>query len=1332
MGPPTPDNAGVRAVHAVLLHTTGKLLLWSGRAEGRSLYEAWVWTPGDPDGRPEPFDEDEFTADEEAAPFNNTNPDVPDPSVAGWDLFCSHQVQLEDGRILVVGGTGAQEAGPGLGLPAVFIFDPDASPATPYREFWVQDLRDMADGRWYPTAVVLPDGRVVVFSGRRANGSINETVELLSPPDYQPVPVDGGNKSLYIYPGLHLVRGGKIFYTGTTWGYRGPGIPTVSFEMTRLERARWNDYDKPGSSGIPLEPNFVERREGMSLLLPPARAGQILLIGGSRKKPDIQNTDAVGNLLWEYRDATDNRHVVATDAAGNVIYVDEPATTATGEVDADGNVTNDGTGPLAGVTKVDRWMLYDGITPASNPASVEILHTRGLPDDPTSTEPVWESIGDMAIGLVGDAADNRRGRANVSAVLLPDGKVCIVGGKLDHRFAPYDYVHEAEIFDPVSRLFTKMAAQGRNRGYHSVALLLPDGRVFVGGTDRTMEFFKPPYFFTEPGVDRLEILGINTVGSPPNHVHYGGTFTIEVANAYDVNRVALLRPGAITHHTDTDQRYVDPIVVPESMGEFGNDLLHVTLPYDPSVAPPGYYMVFLIDNYDRPCVEAEWIRISARKCTIGQDRSLISKDEVQALLNDEGAPAVIREAIFVHVDGFLPGELGIGESLPTGSALRDIAPGLDPSGLNINGMSITPENVYDELREDPINPRIRQRFSFAYNLDFSNLVPFEDETGATVEEKDISLHAEVRTTVSNLSGFTCDASIRLINQPNPYMTDGAVPWLSMDVRVFRIREGDDIFGVRMGGGDGAANTFILQVLTNLQLPAQDFEEELSEDQEESALMISEFEGDRRVYNFAVARVRYRGTTLPAERVRVFFRSFRTAVCNMVWDPATTYSRHVDRDGVVRPLLGTVGDKVATIPFFAYPRADKMDEQEIQEETLEGTGREEIKYFGCWLDFNQTERTDPQNLRFPETIVPGATGPFEAGTDNPLKTIQQLLRGEHQCLVAELVFGDLIELGDTPGSSDKLSQRNLAVLQSDNPGSVTSRVVEHTFDLKPVIPGSYIKSALNSQHPSLIGIPAQRGFPLLRYDELRIFWGDLPKDTEVEMFIPHADIDTMMELHRIRYGAVTFEKIDDSTIRCRVGGLTFLPIVSGTFSNIAGLLTFKLPDTIVSGQTFRVVFRQIHGLTRETVGSFEVFIPVKRAEEIVGGVSNTYAVLKAIAATIPAADRWYPVFQKYIHGMEARIRGLGGDPDQIPASGRGWLEVPPTEAYTGKVSQLLYDCFGDFDGFILDLCPDEQLFKSKEKAIEEIVRRACRERTRVTVYTLPDDKTRPFRIVLHCH
>ena len=76
---------------------------------------------------------------------------------------------------------------------------------------------------------------------------------------------------------------------------------------------------------------------------------------------------------------------------------------------------------------------------------------------------------------------------------------------------------------------------------------------------------------------------------------------------------------------------------------------------------------------------------------------------------------------------------------------------------------------------------------------------------------------------------------------------------------------------------------------------------------------------------------------------------------------------------------------------------------------------------------------------------------------------------------------------------------------------------------------------------------------------------------------------------------------------------------------------------------------------------------------------TYSVLKAIAATIPAADRWYPVFQKYIHGMEARIRGLGGDPDQIPASGRGWLEVPPTEAYTGKVSQLLYDCFGDFDG-----------------------------------------------------
>jgi hypothetical protein len=109
--------------------------------------------------------------------------------------------------------------------------------------------------------------------------------------------------------------------------------------------------------------------------------------------------------------------------------------------------------------------------------------------------------------------------------------------------------------------------------------------------------------------------------------------------------------------------------------------------------------------------------------------------------------------------------------------------------------------------------------------------------------------------------------------------------------------------------------------------------------------------------------------------------------------------------------------------------------------ITGTGAaESTAYFGCWLDFNQA------TPRFP--LMPphnGGGGAFGGS----LLSIQQLVRNDHCCLVAEIHYPlNPISNGATPGSHDNLSQRNLVVVESDNPGSTATHTVQSTFEIKP--------------------------------------------------------------------------------------------------------------------------------------------------------------------------------------------------------------------------------------------------------------------------------------------
>jgi hypothetical protein len=207
------------------------------------------------------------------------------------------------------------------------------------------------------------------------------------------------------------------------------------------------------------------------------------------------------------------------------------------------------------------------------------------------------------------------------------------------------------------------------------------------------------------------------------------------------------------------------------------------------------------------------------------------------------------------------------------------------------------------------------------------------------------------------------------------------------------------------------------------------------------LELSSTVGGVPVLNFAVAKVRYRADTQDAIDVRLFFRTFNTMISDLSYtnDTDAEMQNYRRTNAGTIPLLGvnsfTSGDgnQIVSIPYFAERRINTATQSmtsqldNINKHTLRHAGAVEAHtYFGCWLDFNQT---DPQ---FPVNVRKGNDGPFTGRVP-----ILQLIRGTHQCLVAEIRFQpdttDPISNGATPASSDRLAQRHLALVESDNLG-----------------------------------------------------------------------------------------------------------------------------------------------------------------------------------------------------------------------------------------------------------------------------------------------------------
>lgn len=756
----------------------------------------------------------------------------------------------------------------------------------------------------------------------------------------------------------------------------------------------------------------------------------------------------------------------------------------------------------------------------------------------------------------------------------------------------------------------------------------------------------------------------------------------------------------------------------------------------PTDIPAGDYSLFVVANGIPSAHFA--VSVGTQDLVIRLEMSNFTVGEVTAQQGLTGA-GNFGDALEVEVEGFSQDD--IGSTLPTVA---------DPiSGLSY--VSTGPGSPSD-LTLPPDQP---QRFTFPFQAEFANTGMF------TSSDQTVVLSATFAPPAGSVSN---NAQIVLQQTPNPYMLHGgsgpgAEWYLSVDIRVFQLKAGEKLFGLAAAQGtspqDGAT-TWIQQTIDNLNKDPAGLGpvfDGLSQDEDTSSLNLLQTDNSgNNIYNFALARVRYQDSQV-ANNVRLFFRVFATQQVAPTYDPTTSYFSYKSGSTVV-PVLGVEGDEIVTIPFFAHPRVDasqplssQPDPKNIHNINPDPLGAVVDTYYGCWLDINQ-----PNDLRFPDRMVGNTPSDYQYGpygSFNNLVSILQLVRSQHQCLVCEVSFDpDPITAGDDPSDTDKLAQRNLAFVSSANPGVDSSRLIPQTFELKPT--------------PATLKLDQKP-------DELVIDWGNVPDGSTAQIYLPGTTSAAILAWAATLYTTHNLRAFDSYTIEVNTGGTTYIPIPKGTNINFAGLLSVQLPSGVKKGETYDVIVRQITSddyrqpvtqitkprgkksqavadsppsqyAWRHTSGIFKLTIPVDTRTELLETEERYYAILQFIAKSIPLASRWYPIFQRYLTQVAGRVEGFGGNPGTILPSGTGSLpgdgkKHPPCRRdhlveFVGKVAGLIYNHFGDFEGFVLEEgCNRVRRFRSTECRLANLLGEAWKDRATVRVITDSCDESCVLEVVV---
>jgi hypothetical protein len=144
--------------------------------------------------------------------------------------------------------------------------------------------------------------------------------------------------------------------------------------------------------------------------------------------------------------------------------------------------------------------------------------------------------------------------------------------------------------DPATGKWSTIDSITVYRGYHSTALLLPDGRVLSAGGEQTgasAEIYSPPYLFkgARPSIT-----------SAPSSVKYGQVFQVATLDVANIGQVTWIRLSSVTHSFNQNQR-LNHLQFAQTTGG-----LNITAPANANLAPPGHYMLFLVNGNGVPSV----------------------------------------------------------------------------------------------------------------------------------------------------------------------------------------------------------------------------------------------------------------------------------------------------------------------------------------------------------------------------------------------------------------------------------------------------------------------------------------------------------------------------------------------------------------------------------------------------------------------------------------------------------------------------------------------------------------------------------------------------------
>jgi chitodextrinase len=453
---------------------------------------------------------------------------------------------------------------------------------------------DPQDGAWVsPTAdnwplipihaVLTPDGRVLTYGSNEAG----QQTGFFSYDVWDPADGLSGDhltlenrtltdifcSSMVILPNnSNILIAGGDHWTGTATNNVGNNNSTLfsaaNNTLTRgsnMKKGRWYSTATTLMNGE----IYIQGGSGGGGAYPEVRQ-----LNGSFRALTAAVTQGSYSYYYPRNFVAPNGRVFGIDANGKMYYV---TTEGAGTISQVGQlpVSNVGRWSSAAMFQPGRILVVSG-----NNNHATVVDINGSQPVVTSTAPLSST------------------RAWANATILPDGRVLVTGGS-EVQNTLTNVNNSAEIWNPATGAWTVGASGKRPRLYHSIGLLLPDASVLVGGGGAARnapvdnlhsEIYYPPYLYDAPG----HFASRPSINSAPDTLAAGQTFTVGVGGA-NIERVTLVKTGAVTHSFNMDQRFV-----PLAFTDAGGGVLSVHAPSRATDIPPGYYLLFVINNAGTP------------------------------------------------------------------------------------------------------------------------------------------------------------------------------------------------------------------------------------------------------------------------------------------------------------------------------------------------------------------------------------------------------------------------------------------------------------------------------------------------------------------------------------------------------------------------------------------------------------------------------------------------------------------------------------------------------------------------------------------------------------